>query len=319
MPTILSEREVGTLLTIEDALDAVESAFEGLGTGENTNQPRRRVNSPGSRLQLMGAACPGVDGTGAKVYNTSGGETRFLVAVFDESTGGLRGLLEADTLGRLRTGAASGVATDYLAREDATSLGLIGTGSQAGDQVRAVASVRDIEVVRAYSSTLEHRESFAAEMDEELDATVEAVDSAAETVGDADIVTTITSSTESVFDDEDIGDGVHINAVGSNSLVRQEIPTRTVVGADRLVVDSLDQAKLEAGDLTTALELGYVTWEGIHELGDVVAGHAPGRRDDSEVTLFESLGLAAQDVSLAVRALEYAESEHVGLDVSMFG
>ena len=303
---------------MEDALKAVESAYEGLGTGDNTNNPRTRVNSPGSRLQLMGGACPDAGLTGTKVYNTGKAGTQFLVTVFDESEGQLRGLIEADILGRLRTGAASGVATDYLACEDTTTMGIIGTGSQARSQLRAVAAVRDIECVQAFSRTPEHREKFATEMNDELGATVKPVDSAGDAVSGADIVTTITSSTDSVFDDEDIVEGTHINAAGSNSLARQEIPTRTVVGADRIVVDSIEQAKDEAGDTLTALELGLVTWEGIQEIGDIIAGHAPGRSDASDVTLFNSLGLAVQDVSLAATALDYAENQDVGQEVSMF-
>jgi ornithine cyclodeaminase/alanine dehydrogenase-like protein (mu-crystallin family) len=303
---------------MEDALEAVESAFEGLGTGDNTNNPRNRVNSPGSRLQIMGGACPKSNLTGAKVYNTGKSGTQFLVTVFDESEGDLRGLIEADILGRLRTGAASGVATDQLAREDATTMGIIGTGSQARSQVRAVAAVRDLESVAVYSRTPEHREEFASEMDDELDAAVESADSASDAVAGSDIVTTITSSTDSVFDDEDIDEGTHINAAGSNSLARQEIPTRTVVGADRIVVDSVEQAKEEAGDFVTALELGFVTWEGIQEIGDVIAGYAPGRTDASDITLFNSLGLAVQDVSLAATALDYAEEQDVGQVVTMF-
>lgn len=318
MPRILSEQDIESLLSIDDALEAVESAYKGLGTGDNTNNPRNRVNSPGSRLQLMGGACPESGLTGAKIYNTGESGTQFLVAVFAESGGELRGIIEADVLGRLRTGAASGVATDQLAREDATTMGIIGTGSQARSQVRAVAAVRDLESVSAYSRTPENREAFAAEMDDELDVTVGAVDSASDAVAGADIVTTITSSTGSVFDNEDIEEGTHINAAGSNSLARQEIPTRTVVGADRLVVDSVEQAKAEAGDFVTALELGFVTWEGVREIGDVIAGYAPGRTDASDVTLFNSLGLAVQDVSLAATALDYAEEQHVGQIVPMF-
>lgn len=319
MPRVLSEQDVASLLTIEDALEAVESAFEGLGTGTNTNEPRTRVNSPGSRLQLMGGACPEAGLTGTKVYNTSRSGTRFLVTVFDESEGQLRGLIEADTLGQLRTGAASGVATDYLAAEDASVAGIIGTGNQARTQLRAIAAVRDIESVRAYSTTAEHRESFAEEMDAELDASVEAVDSAADAVSGVDVLTTITSSTEPVFDDDDLDDGVHINAAGSNSLARQELPTRTVAGADALVVDSAEQARQEAGDLITALELGLVNWEGIHELGDVVANGVADRVGDAGVTLFESLGLAVQDVSLAATALEHAEKQDVGRQIELFG
>jgi len=318
MPRILSEQDVESLLTMEDALEAVKSAYEGLGTGENINNSRNRVNSPGSRLQLMGGACPDAGFTGAKIYNTGKAGTQFLVTVFDESEGQLRGLIEADILGRLRTGAASGVATDYLAREDATTMGIIGTGSQARSQTWAVAAVRDLESVWAFSRTPEHREEFATEMDDEFDATVEPADSAGDAISGADIVTTITSSTDSVFDDEDIDEGTHINAAGSNSLARQEIPTRTVVGADRIVVDSIEQAKEEAGDFLTALELGFVTWEGIQEIGDVIAGHAPGRSDASDVTLFNSLGLAVQDVSLAATVLDYAEDQDVGQEVSMF-
>lgn len=318
MPTLLTEADVKSLLSIDDAVSVIEDTFDRLGHGSDVNRPRDRVRSPGLRLQLMGASCPELGVSGTKVYTTSREGTRFLITLFDQESGRPVGLIEGDELGRLRTGAASGVATKYLARDDAARVGIIGTGHQAATQLEAVAAVRDLEAVNVYSRSADNRESFAETMTERLDADVAPVEAAAAAVSEADILITITSATDPVFEDEHLAEGVHINAAGSNSIARQELPTRTVVGADRLVVDSKEQAKLEAGDFLTAMELGFVSWENVRELGDLVAGYAPGRDSADDVTIFESLGLAAQDVALGALALERAEAEGVGRSVPLF-
>lgn len=318
MPTLLTEADVKSLLSIDDAVSVIEDTFDRLGHGSDVNRPRDRVRSPGLRLQLMGASCPELGVSGTKVYTTSREGTRFLITLFDQESGRPVGLIEGDELGRLRTGAASGVATKYLARDDAARVGIIGTGHQAATQLEAVAAVRDIEAVNAYSRSADNREAFAETMTERLDADVAPVETATAAVSEADILITITAATDPVFEDEHLPEGVHINAAGSNSIARQELPTRTVVGADRLVVDSTEQAKLEAGDFLTAMELGFVSWENVRELGDLVAGYAPGRDSADDVTIFESLGLAAQDVALGALALERAEAEGVGRSVPLF-
>lgn len=318
MTTLLTEDEVASLVSMDDAVDVVEASFERLGTGADVNRPRDRVRSPGLRLQMMGGACPELGVSGAKLYTTASEGTRFLVVLFDQETGRPSCLIEADELGRLRTGAASGVATEYLARADATRVGIIGTGHQASTQLEAVAAVREIEAVSAYSRSPDRRERFAETMDDRLRADVVPVEDAATAVSEADILITITTSSEPVFEAAELPPGVHINAAGSNSIARQELPTRTVVGADRLVVDSRAQARREAGDFVTAMELGLVSWENVRELGDVVAGYAPGREAAEETTVFDSLGLAVQDVSLGALALERAVAQGAGRSVPLF-
>lgn len=318
MARFLTEEDVSSILTMDDTIEVIEDTFRRLGEGSDVNRPRDRVNSPHCRLQLLGGACPEIGYAGAKIYNTTREGTRFLNYVIDEETGRPAGLIESDVLGRYRTGAASGVATDYLARPDAETVGIIGTGGQAPTQLEAVCAVRDVTEVRAYSRTAEHREAFAERMTERLDVTVTAVDSSAAAVSGADVLITITSSSNAVFDDEDLDPGTHINAAGSNSLARKELPTRTVVGADRLVVDSKEQAHREAGDFVTGLELGFISWGQIRELGDVIAGYAPGREEDEDVTLFESLGIAVQDVAISAHVLAVAEEEGVGTEIPLF-
>lgn len=318
MARLLTEHDVESVLTMEAAVSTIEDTFARLGEGSDVNEPRERVNSPHCRLQYLGGACPELGYAGMKIYNTTREGTRFLNYIIDEETGRPAGLIESDVLGRYRTGAASGVATDHLARPDASRVGIIGTGTQAPTQLEAVAAVRDLDSVNVYSSTPENREAFAETMSERIDADVNPVASAEAALDAVDIVITITSSSEAVFDDDAIDPGVHINAAGSNSLARKELPTRTVVGADRLVVDSKEQAKKEAGDFVTALELGLISWGQVRELGDVVAGYAPGRTDESDVTIFESLGIAVQDVALSAYVLEQAAEADLGESVPLF-
>lgn len=318
MTVLLTEEDVASLLTMETAVESIEASFTRLGQGADVNEPRTRVNSPHCRLQYLGGASPELGYAGIKVYNTTREGTRFLNYIIDEQSGKPVGLIESDTLGRFRTGAASGVATKYLAREDANTVGIIGTGGQAPTQLEAVCAVRDIDEIFAFSRTEEDREEFAEQMSENLSIPVHPVETATNAVEPADIVITITSSSSAVFDDADIQPGTHINAAGSNSLARKELPTRTVVGADRIVVDSKEQARREAGDFVTALELGFISWGQIRELGDVVAGFAPGRPADDSVTIFESLGIAVQDIALSATVLELAEEVGVGEHVPLF-
>lgn len=318
MTVLLTEEDVASLVSMDDAVDVIEASFERLGSGDDVNRPRDRVRSPGLRLQLMGASCPDLGVSGAKIYNTTREGTRFLVVLFDQESGRPRGIIEAGELGRLRTGAASAVATKYIARDDATRVGVIGTGFQAGAQLEAVATVCDLASVKVYSRTPERRTAFADEMSDLLSTTVTPVTDPAGAVSDIDVLITITSATDPVFDHSDLDTPVHINAVGSNSLARQELPTRTVVEADRIIVDSKEQARTEAGDFVTAMELGLVSWENVRELGDIVAGFGPDRDGTDDITVFESLGLAVEDVSLGALALERAKEHTVGREIPLF-
>jgi ornithine cyclodeaminase/alanine dehydrogenase-like protein (mu-crystallin family) len=311
MTLYLSESEVRTVANMDLALEAVDSAFRGLAAGA-VNHSRARVPLPHGLLHYMAAADPALGVTGGKLYATTGQRVDFLVPLFDLETGALLALIAADWLGQLRTGAASGVATRYLARADARLLGLIGTGGQARTQLLAACAVRPIDEVRVYSRSQERCAAFVHEMQPKVTARLIPVDSPRAAVVEADIVVTMTSSAVPVFDGQDLTPGVHINAAGSNQLRRREIDALTVRRADVITVDWLDQARLECGDLAAASAEGAFSWERAVNLHEVIAGLHPGRTEPGQITLFESQGLAIWDIALAARVLAAAQARGLG-------
>ncbi len=314
MALLLREEDVQRLLPMTDAMAAVEEVMRQYGQGAATNNPRRRTRTPRGLLHLMSAAAPQIGYFGFKSYATfpGSGQTRFHVMLYSAETGELLSLMEASALGQIRTGAASGVATQYMARDDAKVVGLFGTGYQARTQIAAVCLARPIEMVKVYSRNAERRSAFAREMSASLGVTMQLMDSPEETVRESDIVITITTAHEPVFDGRDLAPGVHINAAGSNMLIKREIDEETVRRADVIIVDDKEQARIESGDLLPAIERGILTWERVRTLGDVVTGVVPGRASPNDITLFESHGIALWDVAVAAKVYERATAEGVG-------
>lgn len=314
MPLHLTEQDVTQLFTMPDALAAVEAVFKAQAAGDATNEPRRRVRAAGATLQVMSGAA-NLDGTGylgLKAYSVAAGKARFFVQLFDAATGELLAFIEADKLGQMRTGAASGVATKYLAREDAETVGIYGAGWQAESQLAAVCAVREIKAVKVYSRTPDKRERFAEKMRAALQLDAIMPVARAEEAADADILITITSAREPVLEGAWIQAGTHVNAAGGNSILRRELDDLAVSQADFIAVDSLDQARIEAGELVTAVEKGALVWERVRELRAVVGGEVKGRTDARRITLFKSLGLAIEDVAAAAVIYRRAKEQGVG-------
>lgn len=292
----LREAEVGALLPMDDVIAAVEEGFRLLGEGAAVNVARSRSVTSSGVLHVMHAAAPTLGVMGVKSYAVTPRGARFLAVLYRLEDGEAAMIVEANRLGQIRTGAASGVATKYLARANAGALGVFGAGWQARSQVQAIARVRPVALVKVFSRSEERREVFAAEMIEELGAEVVAVDRAEDAVEDADIVVTATSAREPVLRGEWLRPGMHINAIGSNAAARQEIDAEAVRRADVIAVDALDQARIECGDLIAAAAAGEAIWDRAVELGAIVAGKQPGRRRNDDITLFESQGIALEDV-----------------------
>lgn len=297
----ITEDQVKAAVSIQEAVALVEEAFLRLARGQMINHPRRRIRlQEGAFLHAMEAGCRLTRRFASKVYVTHPERgAGFLVTLFDSDHARILATIEADALGQMRTGAASAVASKYLARQNAAVMGLLGSGWQAESQLAAVAQVRALSEVRVYSTTKERRENFAATMSKRLGLNVRAVESAEAAVREADIVTTITTSRDPVLKGEWLAPGTHINAAGSNHSKRRELDALAVQRSQVVAVDALDQARLEAGDLVQAAEEDCFSWDRALELGEVVAGRRSGRESDHQITLFESQGLAAQDLVLA--------------------
>ncbi|MBS1251540.1 MAG: Delta(1)-pyrroline-2-carboxylate reductase [Anaerolineales bacterium] len=305
MPLFIREEDVEELLTMDRTLAVVEEAFRLHGLGEADNQPRQRPRLARSMVQVMPAAVPGM-GLGLKAYSVGTKGVRFIVLLWNEETGDLEAVIEANKLGQMRTGAASGVATKYLAREDAATVGVFGAGWQAGSQLEAVCAVRPIEQVWVYGRTPANREQFAAEMSAALGVSIDPVAEPQDVVAEADIVVTITNASEPLFDGSWLRPGTHVNAAGSNRANAREIDSETVRRADTITIDDWAQGHIEAGDLIKPIEGGVITWDDVIELGQVVAGEVPGRQEGAAITVFESLGIAIEDVAVARRVYEKA-------------
>jgi ornithine cyclodeaminase/alanine dehydrogenase-like protein (mu-crystallin family) len=227
-------------------------------------------------------------------------------------------LIEADFLGQMRTGAASGVATGYLARENARTLGIIGTGLQARTQLQAIARVRKLDGIRVFGRDAERRERFAKEMSDVLKIPVVAASSAEDAARDADIIVTSTTSTNPVLEGQWLKPGVHINAIGANFPQKRELDAEAVERCDAIVVDSRAQSKLESGDLIHVFGEDSVRWHGVRELAEIAVGKAAGRTSPNQITLFKSNGIATEDIVVAGRIFEIARERGMGRDVAMW-
>jgi ornithine cyclodeaminase/alanine dehydrogenase-like protein (mu-crystallin family) len=316
MPLLLRESDMTRLLRMDDVIAAVEDAFRQLGTHHAVNRPRQRsTTGTGTILHVMSAAIPPRGVMGLKAYTSAPGGTQHMGMLYSVETGELLAMMEVHRLGQLRTGAASAVATKYLARANAGSIGILGTGGQARTQVMAISRVRPVALVKCYSRTAQRREAFAEEMVQELGGEVVAVDSARDAVDAVDIIVTATSAKEPVLLGTWLKPGVHVNAIGSNAATRRELDGEAIRRSDRIAVDDLEQAKQESGDLIAAFESGVSSWDRVVELGQIVVGEAAGRTSPQQVTLFESQGIAAEDVATMKlvydRALQLGVGEHL--------
>jgi alanine dehydrogenase len=318
MVTLLKEADVRSLLTMDLALQAVEEAMRGMAEGTATNLPRRRIAMEGGTLHLMASTVGSLQAVGLKAYNTFGGRTDFLIPLYDSRTGRMLALIEGDWLGRLRTGAASGVATRYMARPQARTLGLFGAGTQARTQLLAICAVRPIERVHVYSRNAENRAAFVAEMQPQVKAELVPVDEPRAAVGGMGVIVTMTSASQPVFNGEWVEPGTHINAAGANHIRRREIDGETVSRTARIAADWVEQAKLESGDLALAAAEGRLKWEDVLEFFAIVGGKVPGRGSDEEITLFESQGISVWDVATAAKVYELAKARGVGTVIPLF-
>jgi alanine dehydrogenase len=340
-----AEMAEGDLLPMAEAIEVVESAFAELGEGRAKNEPRARIHveeggppeDPDTWYwfnNIMGAV-PGQDAMALRIDSglrrivdvgadeaegegkmTYPGDFVGLVLLFDIRGCGLLAVMDDHYLSPLRVAATSAVATDRLAREDASNLGLVGAGEQAEAMLEAVATVRDVESVRVYSPTPESRESFAEEMTEATGVPVTAVSDPESAVRDADIVNLATSATDPVLDGDWLAEGAHVNSIvgGDSFHQRQELDDRTVERADRMVVNLLEQVyRDEQGDLYPRLQSGLIAKAEIDELAALVAGEVPGRESREELTVHKNnTGMGIQFAATAERVYRNAEGTGLG-------
>lgn len=313
----LTEADVIDLLPMPLAIERVEASLIAQHQDEAINRARQRIFLPHSSLHYMAAALPGEDLLGMKVYTVAGGVLRFVVLLYGAASGELLAFLEADHLGRLRTGAASGVATKHMARPGASRVGVIGAGSQARTQLEALASVIRVTQARVFSRDEARRGEFALEMSERLGIPAEPAADAETAVRDADVVITATTSNQPVLYGDWLRSGAHVNAIGANHVKRRELDDRVIARAGLIAVDSLEQARGESGDLIHGLAARPAGWDDVCELHEIVGSSRRGRNSAEEITIFKSNGIAIWDVAAAGAVYQRAVEQGRGREIKL--
>ena len=314
----LSSDDVAGLATPAEYVEAVRDGYRQRGEGAPA-EPRTKLlqDDPPGMLTTYGAVLPDTGAMGGYMYSAGFGarDAWFVTPLFDAESGELLAVVDGAHMNPYKTGAVGAVGVDTLARPDATSLAIIGSGSQARGQLRAVDAVRDLDTVWVYSPTKENRETFAGEMDRELDVSVAAVASAAAAVEHADIVVTATTATEPVFDGDLLDPGTHVTAMGQYHAEKRELDATTVSRAT-YVPDLRKRATTDAGSFLLAMEEGAVDETHVHaELGEIVAGVAEGRTTEEEITVFDSGGTGIETVAAAFLLYERARDRGLGTTV----
>ncbi|NHC07170.1 ornithine cyclodeaminase family protein [Azonexus fungiphilus] len=317
MAVFLTENDVKQVLTVDMALAGVESAHRDLALGQAVDTPRQRSRLPQTVLHILQGALPAQGVLGYKAYTSNRSGNRFLVHLFDAATGLHKAVIEADYLGMMRTGAASGVAARWLARPDAAVAGVFGSGWQAEGHVRAICAALPLELVKVCGRDAGKLRDFCARLSEQTGRRVVPAADAEDAVREADLIGTVTTAAKPLFDADWLQPGAHINGAGSNALIRQELSEATLRRCGLIAVDTVPTALAEAGDLLPLLEKGRLHSRQLVELGEIIVGRHPGRGDAAQITLFESQGLAIQDLAVAVRVLEAALAQGLGQELPL--
>ena len=312
----LTGADVRAAISMPEAIEAMADAFGQLSDGRARVPLRIHQETDSGVTLLMSAYLPDAQDVGVKIASVYPDNVQqrlplihALIVLLDSRTGAPSALMDGAYLTALRTGAATGLATRLLARENAAVVALFGAGAQARTQLEAVRAVREIREVRLVSRTPQSARHLAAELS---DVEVRVMENRSSAVRGADIVIAATNSSSPVFDGRDVGPGTHINGIGSYAPTMQEVDVTTLQGC-KIVVDSREAALREAGDLIVPIREGRLTPEDIAaELGEIVNGQKPGRISDAEITFFKSVGNAAQDTAVANRVLATAEARGLG-------
>jgi ornithine cyclodeaminase/alanine dehydrogenase-like protein (mu-crystallin family) len=309
MPLLLNEGEVLELLAPAEAVAAVEACCRRIAEGVVEIAPRRRLSLEEGRLADMAASDLGLGFAGVKAYAGFASGATFVVSLFATDRPETVALIEADHLGRLRTGAASAVAAKHLARGNATSLGVIGCGDQAETQVSCIrAALPAIERVVAYCRTASSLAAFCEQVGAEPG-------ESHRDPAEQDIVVTITTSRDPVLRGEWLKPGALVCAAGANNPAARELDNVVLERASFVCCDWKEQARIESADLIEPIELGVLDWLEVHELHEVVGGELTGRQSDDDIVLFKSNGIAAWDVAAAAAVVERARERGVGVEL----
>ncbi|WP_162606488.1 ornithine cyclodeaminase family protein [Jiangella asiatica] len=312
LPIYLSEADVADLLDARGAIDVLDRAFRATAAGETVNRPRTRIPLGQSTYNLMSAGWASEGVVGAKVYTVSAQGAPMHMFLHAADGSGLLAVLAAGRISGLRTGGVSGLSARYLANDGNGPIGVIGAGFQAAAQVRGIVAATGADRVNVFSPSSERREAFARQMSDELGIDVVPVGSPAEACSGARVIVTITNSPTPVLDAADVPPGSHLVAAGNNTWMNTEVPPELLGRAATVVVDDVDQARLECGELMRAADRGLISWDRVRTLADVVSGVVPGRTAADDITVFEWQGIALADLAVAHHLYKAAKDKGRG-------
>ena len=315
MALFLRDDEVSEILSMDHMLEAIESMQRHFGAGEAHNLARRKIIAPGGMLAVMGGGLFYAGVLGVKTYTVVRGKYSFQVSLYDADTGQLICYTQANRLGQLRTGATTGLAVKHLSRSDAATVGIIGTGYQAPTQLEAVCKVRNIQQIKAYSRDPQRRESFAQAMTNSLGVPTQAAETSRAAVERSDIVICIAATLEPVLEGGWLAPGATVISAGPTTWRAREVDDATITRADKLFVDSAEQAPLESGDLASAADRGLLQWSQLQELRQVVAGKCSGRDNPQQIIYAKLMGTGVADVAAAKLAYDRARAAGVGVEM----
>lgn len=308
VPRYISEDVVRRLLSLSDATQWVASGFTDLASGVAVDVPRTRCATTVGSLHILQASSTALGYAGFKYYYHGPKGRCSYVHLINQSTGALEAIVESAWLGAIRTAAASAIATRAMARGDSTVVGQIGAGRQAESQLEAVCGVRPIDRAQVFATDQARLAAFCHRMSEKLRINVVPTTSAQSAVRGADVVNVVTNAAEPVLHGSWLEPGQHVNAVGSNSLARRELDLEAIKRSALVVVDTRATARVESGDLLPAVECGVLQWDRLSEIGELLARQCALARNDDDITLYESHGIATQDLYVAVPLLQLASA-----------
>jgi alanine dehydrogenase len=318
MALYLSEADLKPLIDMGECVRALDAAFAKWSTASNLARRRMPVNETGPRgtsLNVLAGSMP--DGDIFGLRTTVYGMDVNTLALYSAKAGKAIALMACGLVSSTRTGAASGVASKYLAREDAKIVGIVGSGKTARQQLAAIAKVRTLKTIRTYSRDAAKRAAFAGEISKMLNVECVPAESAEAAVSGADIVVTATNSSEPVVKGAWLQAGQHVNAIGANALDRRELDNAAYVKADLIAIDHKEQGPVEAGALSGLVGAGKLAWADIAELGEIVEGTKPKRTDAKQLTIFNSLGIGFEDVVYGYHLYKKAKAAGVGREIDL--
>ena len=315
MALFLKDEDVAQCVTMDAMLEAIESMQRQYGDGQAHNMTRRKIIADSGMLSVMGGGLFHQGLLGVKTYTVVKGAYSFQVSLYDANTGELLLYTQANRLGQLRTGATTGVAVKHLANPGDATVGIIGTGGQAPTQLEALSKVRGIKKIKAYSRTQERREEFARRMTDTMGVKVSAVTSNEDAVRDCDIVLCIAATMDPVVEAAWLKDGSTLIGAGPTTWRAREVDEAVITRAGKLIVDSTEQAAIEAGDLCSAVDKGIIQWSKVHELRHVVSGAVTGRDSNDQVVYAKIMGTGVADVAAAKLAYDSAKAAGLGTEM----